>query len=233
MGFQSKESSLQAENTVDDDDDDDDVMEESEGQAFSAEESDQRGRREGKAREAKRIAKEVQAEKLKERAKQKKQEIEAVKKWRKQRQQNGFCDGKRVYRTWVLKTANHSRGQERKDQGCLRGIDPEVRQSKAVKRAIIRKQNREFWNSKFGFRGRIGLKKQNTAETTNDLKGFNNGSIAGPAATNRPASPPPRTRPSGPAKEILIPPDLLFVPPLLVGIYEPDSERISKCPWTK
>ncbi|PPD66826.1 hypothetical protein GOBAR_DD36294 [Gossypium barbadense] len=71
----------------------------------------------GKNKEAKRIAKEVQAEKLKERAKQKKQEIEAVKK--------------------------------------------------------------EFWNSKFGFRGRIGFKKQNTAETTNDLKGFNNGSIAG------------------------------------------------------
>ncbi|MBA0744564.1 hypothetical protein Gogos_007179 [Gossypium gossypioides] len=44
----------------------------------------------GKSKEAKIIAKEVQAEKLKERAKQKKQEIEAVKKWRKQRQQNGF-----------------------------------------------------------------------------------------------------------------------------------------------
>ena len=40
----------------------------------------------------------------------------------------------------------------------------------------------------------------------------------GPAATNRPASPPPTTRPSGPAKETLIPPDLLFVPPLSVGI---------------
>ncbi|MBA0564186.1 hypothetical protein Golob_009141 [Gossypium lobatum] len=173
MGFQSK-SSLQAENTVDDDD----VMEEFNGEdSESGSESDQdsscftlsigrdeAGIREvpvngvarpkrGKNKEAKRIAKEVQAEKLKERAKQKKQEIEA--------------------------TVNHSRGQARKDQGCLRGIDLEVRLSKAVKRAIIRKQNREFWNSKFGFRGRIGFKKQNTAETTNDLKGFNNGSIAG------------------------------------------------------
>ncbi|KAJ8638217.1 hypothetical protein MRB53_012484 [Persea americana] len=46
-----------------------------------------------KAREAKRIAEEVQAQKLKERAQQKKQEIESVKKWRKQRQQSGFSDG--------------------------------------------------------------------------------------------------------------------------------------------
>ncbi|KAG4117983.1 hypothetical protein ERO13_D12G264333v2 [Gossypium hirsutum] len=155
MGFQSK-SSLQAENTVDDDD----VMEDFNGEDSESGESlidklkyiswpenvdwmhklpldtDQEKKvdvnddsarqlvrvrskrpKRGKNKEAKRIAKEVQAEKLKERAKQKKQEIEAVKK--------------------------------------------------------------EFWNSKFGFRGRIGFKKQNTAETTNDLKGFNNGSIAG------------------------------------------------------
>ncbi|TYH98287.1 hypothetical protein ES332_A12G299700v1 [Gossypium tomentosum] len=167
MGFQSKESSLQAENTVDDDDDDDDVMEDFNGEeSESGPKSDMKeglinklkyiswpenvdwmhglpldtdqekkvdvnddsarqlmfytqaleGTRlafekfqsmgasfkrrragvgskrpkRGKSKEAKRIAKEVQAEKLKERAKQKKQEIEAVKKWRKQRQQNSF-----------------------------------------------------------------------------------------------------------------------------------------------
>ncbi|RWR77903.1 putative rRNA-processing protein EBP2 [Cinnamomum micranthum f. kanehirae] len=46
-----------------------------------------------KAREAKRNAKEVQAQKLKERASSKKQEMESVKKLRKQRQQSGFADG--------------------------------------------------------------------------------------------------------------------------------------------
>lgn len=52
----------------------------------------------------------------------------------------------------------------------------------------------------------------------------------GPAATSKPASPPPITRPSGPANEMLIPPDLLFVNPFSVGIYEPVKERISKRP---
>ena len=47
-----------------------------------------------KAREAKKIAKEVQAQKTKERAKRKKEEIDSVKKWRKQRQQSGFAKGK-------------------------------------------------------------------------------------------------------------------------------------------
>ncbi|KAJ8536071.1 hypothetical protein K7X08_034472 [Anisodus acutangulus] len=43
-----------------------------------------------KARDNKKLAKDVQAQKMKERTKQKKQEIESVKKWRKQRQQSGF-----------------------------------------------------------------------------------------------------------------------------------------------
>lgn len=46
-----------------------------------------------KIREAKKLAKEVQAQKLKERAMQKKMDIESVKKWRKQRQQSGFAGG--------------------------------------------------------------------------------------------------------------------------------------------
>lgn len=53
----------------------------------------------------------------------------------------------------------------------------------------------------------------------------------GPAATSKPANPPPITRPSGAAKEMLIPPDLLFVNPFSVVIYEPDKERISNRPY--
>lgn len=36
-----------------------------------------------------------------------------------------------------------------------------------------KRKSREFKNSKFGFGGRKGLKKQNTAETTDDFRGFN------------------------------------------------------------
>nr|GMD74997.1 protein cornichon homolog 4-like [Ipomoea batatas] len=53
---------------------------------------------------------------------------------------------------------------------------------------------------------------------------------AGPAATNRPATPPPTTRPSGLAKETLIPPDLLRIPPDSEGINDPVNDNISKRP---
>ena len=53
----------------------------------------------------------------------------------------------------------------------------------------------------------------------------------GLAATSRPATPPPTTRPSGLANETLIPPDLLLVPPVSLGINEPDKDNISKRPW--
>jgi hypothetical protein len=52
----------------------------------------------------------------------------------------------------------------------------------------------------------------------------------GLAATNKPATPPPTTRPSGLAKETLMPPDLLRVPPLSFGVKEPDKDRISNNP---
>lgn len=52
----------------------------------------------------------------------------------------------------------------------------------------------------------------------------------GLAATNSPATPPPTTRPSGLAKETLIPPDLLLVPAVSLGMNEPDKESISNRP---
>ena len=45
---------------------------------------------------------------------------------------------------------------------------------------------------------------------------------------NRPPSPPPRTRPSGPAKEMLIPARSPLCPLLSVGIHDPDQGNISK-----
>ncbi|PSR98715.1 RRNA-processing protein [Actinidia chinensis var. chinensis] len=134
-----------------------------------------------KARESKKIAKEVQAQKIKERAKQKKEEIESVKKWRKQRQQNGFEkdgemglafeDGKTFEKSTKKRPgvgpADRSGGKA--NQGGWKGKKGG---------ADGKKKSRDFKDSKFGFGGRKGLKKQNTAETTNDTRNFNKGNFS-------------------------------------------------------
>ncbi|KAE8709689.1 putative rRNA-processing protein EBP2-like protein [Hibiscus syriacus] len=133
-----------------------------------------------KARESKRIAKEVQAEKLKERAKQKKQEIEEVKKWRKQRQQSGFKDGKDSMPDLGFgEGKTFERSSKKRPE-----VPPGDRSGGKAKQGggkgnLKNKKNREFRDSKFGFGGRKGMKKQNTAETTNDFRAFNKGSVAG------------------------------------------------------
>ncbi|GAB2300265.1 hypothetical protein Dimus_034300 [Dionaea muscipula] len=126
-----------------------------------------------KAREAKRIAKEVHSEKLKERAKQKKDQIESVKKWRKQRQQNGFAgsgnqddlpfeDGGQFERPGT-KRLGAAPGDRSGGKGKHLGKGKKVIDKK--------RKNRDFRDSKFGFGGRKGLKKQNTADTTHDMRG--------------------------------------------------------------
>lgn len=61
-------------------------------------------------------------------------------------------------------------------------------------------------------------------------KGIKELTWIGLAASNKPATPPPITRPSGPANETLNPPVLLLTPPVSVTVNEPDNERISKRP---
>lgn len=137
-----------------------------------------------KAREAKKLAKEIQAQKTKERAKQKKEEIESVKKWRKQRQQSGFAgdvndgdlslafeDGKSFERSNKRRPGvapgDRSGGKARQGGGRFKkGMDK-------------KRKGREFKDSKFGYGGRKGMKKQNTADTTDDIGGFNKGGVAG------------------------------------------------------
>ncbi|XP_060196743.1 probable rRNA-processing protein EBP2 homolog [Lycium barbarum] len=134
-----------------------------------------------KARDNKKLAKDIQAQKMKERTKQKKQEIESVKKWRKQRQQSGFdkedaggldlaFDGGDVNKPF--QRSNHKRP----------GVSPGDRSGgranfggKGGKGFDKKRKSREFKDSKFGFGGRKGLKKQNTAETTNDFGGSHKG----------------------------------------------------------
>lgn len=55
----------------------------------------------------------------------------------------------------------------------------------------------------------------------------------GLAATNSPATPPPSTRPSGLAKETLMPPDRFLIPPVSAGINDPVRESISNRPYKK
>lgn len=52
----------------------------------------------------------------------------------------------------------------------------------------------------------------------------------GPAAVNRPATPPPITLPSGPASETLNPPVLLLMPLLSETVNDPDKDKISNRP---
>ncbi|XVF09707.1 hypothetical protein REPUB_Repub07fG0118500 [Reevesia pubescens] len=132
-----------------------------------------------KAREAKKIAKEVQAEKLKERAKQKKQEFESVKKWRKQRQQSGFpAGGKDSELDFSFEDGKAFERSSKKRPGVTPG-DRSGGKAKQGGGKGKNMKNREFRNSKFGFGGRKGLKKQNTSETTNDFRGFKKGDVAG------------------------------------------------------
>ncbi|KAJ0100031.1 hypothetical protein Patl1_19955 [Pistacia atlantica] len=137
-----------------------------------------------KAREAKKLSKEIQAQKTKERAKQKKEDIESVKKWRKQRQQSGFAgdvndgdlslafeDGKSFERSNKRRPGvapgDRSGGKARQSGGKFKkGMDK-------------KRKGKEFKNSKFGFGGRKGMKKQNTADTTDAVGGFNKGGVAG------------------------------------------------------
>nr|GMC97283.1 probable rRNA-processing protein EBP2 homolog [Ipomoea batatas] len=116
------------------------------------------------------------AQKQKERAQQKKQEIESVKKWRKQRQQNGFDknsnaeldldleDGK-VFQRPNKKRPGVSPGDRSGGKGRPHGGNNKKGSDKKLK-------GRENRNSKFGFGGKKGLKKQNTADSTNDFRGF-------------------------------------------------------------
>ncbi|ESQ47592.1 hypothetical protein EUTSA_v10021245mg [Eutrema salsugineum] len=131
-----------------------------------------------KARDNKKMAKEVQSQKMKERQKQKKDDIESVKKWRKQRQQSGFSEkgaGEMDLEFGNGKSFQRGGGKKRP------GVSPGDRSGgKGKPTSRMNNKKREFRDSKFGHGGRKGLSKQNTAETTNDFKGgFRGGKAAG------------------------------------------------------
>ena len=57
------------------------------------------------------------------------------------------------------------------------GVAPGDRSGGVHRRGFHKK--REMRESKFGHGGRKGMKKQNTADTTNDMRGFNKGDFQG------------------------------------------------------
>ncbi|KAJ8752843.1 hypothetical protein K2173_008578 [Erythroxylum novogranatense] len=134
-----------------------------------------------KAREAKRIAKEVQSQKLKERAAQKKMEIESVKKLRKNRQSSGFAGGEKDGEmNFAFEDGKAFERSSKKRPGVAPGDRSGGQTRQFGKRQVDKKQmKREKRNSKFGFGGRKSLRKQNSAETTDDLRSFNKGGPAG------------------------------------------------------
>ncbi|KAI3735189.1 hypothetical protein L6452_14679 [Arctium lappa] len=131
-----------------------------------------------KARDNKKKSKEVRAEKQKERVKQKKDEIEYVKKWRKQRQQSGFAGGEKEGGDMGLPFADGKESQKSSTKNKRLGVSPWDRSGgkakagsgKDRKGGNGKRKSREFKDSKYGFGGKKGMKKQNTTETTNDFK---------------------------------------------------------------
>ncbi|KAJ4778577.1 rRNA processing protein EBP2 [Rhynchospora pubera] len=127
-----------------------------------------------KMRENKKIAKQVQAEKLREREKRKKDEIESVKKWRKQREREGFVKGEKGNEVFGFEDGEDEvYDKVRKKRPGVAPGDRSGGKNKGMSKA------REKRDKKFGFGGRKALKKQNTAETTNDFRGFNKGEMGG------------------------------------------------------
>lgn len=131
-----------------------------------------------KARETKKLSKEIQTQKLKERAKQKKEDIESVKKWRKQRQQSGFAAGDKEGEMDFSFEDGKSFERSNKKRP---GVGPGDRSGGKTRQGGKGKnqKKRDFRDSKFGFGGRKAFKKQNTAETTNDFRDFKKGNASG------------------------------------------------------
>ncbi|KAJ8450656.1 hypothetical protein Cgig2_021128 [Carnegiea gigantea] len=104
-----------------------------------------------KAREAKRIAKQVQAEKQKERARERKEQIESVKKWRKQRERSGFADDKDEMGLAFQRKGKSQPGVPPGDRSGGKAKQFSGRGKKGMEK---KKKNRDFRDSKFGFGGR-------------------------------------------------------------------------------
>lgn len=159
-------------------------MEKVKGRLLAEKRSIEEAEERRKARDSKKLAKEVQAQKQKERNAQKKAAIETVKNWRKQRKQSGFAGGDKDGELdmpfedgKVFERSNKKRpGVSPGDRSGGKGRQPWKKGKNGPEKKKFKRESRD---SKFGFGGRKGLKKQNTADTTDDFRGSKKGSAAG------------------------------------------------------
>lgn len=117
-----------------------------------------------KSQAHRKVAKEVQAEKIKERNEQKKETLEAVKQWKKRKGKDTRSDLKdgddgELDSIIVSGKRKHHSGGDR---------------DKTSKKPRINK-TREAKDAKFGFGGKRRFAKSNTKESTNDISGFSGG----------------------------------------------------------
>nr|KYP74338.1 putative rRNA-processing protein EBP2 isogeny [Cajanus cajan] len=102
-----------------------------------------------------------------------------VDKWRKQRQQSGFADnGNDADMDFNFEDGKVFERSNKKRPG----VSPWDRSGGKAKQAFgkgKKQKKRDGRDSKFGFGGKKGMKKQNTADTTNDFSKFNKGAAAG------------------------------------------------------
>lgn len=111
-----------------------------------------------KQQEARKFARQVQAEKLKERAAQKKDTLEAVKLWKKQKDsRGGLADDKELNQMLSATTAK-----------------PESRKRKAEDEAAKKGRKRFAKDKKYGFGGKKRYAKENDSKSTTNTKGFSN-----------------------------------------------------------
>ena len=141
-----------------------------------------------KAREAKKFAKQVQAEREKEKAQARKAQVKSVEQWRKQRKRNNYGGSGEDLPAGLENEleGRRGRGKESKQQAGLRFTGGGVQKSK----------KRQARDQKFGFGGtKKKLAKQNDAKSADDLSGFKQGKFAfrhgakkkgGAAGGNRP-----------------------------------------------
>lgn len=133
-----------------------------------------------KQREAKRYAKEVQAEKNKERQRAKKADIQEVEKWRKMRADKNF-DGDADELPLDLGQDEEGPGGKRKSPG-KGGPAKKASPGKGGKRDLMNRtlsKKQQVKNAKYGFGGPKRFQKRNDAATAGDMSGFKAGRGAG------------------------------------------------------
>ncbi|KAF1326265.1 Rrna-processing protein ebp2, partial [Globisporangium splendens] len=115
-----------------------------------------------KSQAHRKVAKEIQAEKLKQRAQQKKETLEAVKQWKKRKNsdKNGLGDDNDEQLESIVSENNSNKRKRADDKNDSSSKKPRVNRAREAK------------DKKFGFGGKKRFAKRNSKESTNDFSQF-------------------------------------------------------------